>query len=377
MITNESITKSDGLLNFLESKSVPGGFQQEIVAGFSLSSMPLKITNHVLNLIDWNDIINDPIRKQFLIFKSEYKKDHPMLKFDSLGEKHIEVSEGILHRYPKSVLFFINRVCPTYCGFCTRSYTVGTDTDILEKHKLSNSFSNRLNSLIKYLKNNKTVMDLIISGGDVSSANIGVLKSVLERILTVDSISSVRLATRGLTFSPEKFNIGSDLYNLLAESVLSFKRERKELSLQCHFNHRNEINETTEKAISNLIDMGLIMRNQSVLLKNINSDTKTVIELIEKLITLKIQPYYVYQMDMVKNAEHFRTTIEEGISIYNDITGLFPGYLTPKFVVDLPNGGGKKNICAYEWADKEKGIFAYKSAISQKAPLFYYYNPQP
>lgn len=363
------------LVDFLRSRQVSARHINEITDGLQKSSMSLKVTPHILGMIDWGQIGTDPLRKQFLPFNSEFKKDHPMLRLDSLSEKRSDIGGGIIHRYPGSVLFMIGKTCPAYCAFCTRSYIVGTDAGGIKKDKITSSFRDRLKVLAAYLERMPLVSDVIISGGDIASVSTAVLDAVLNMLLTTATIKTVRLATRGLTFCPVEFDAGSKLYARLCEHQSDFFKCGKELSIQCHFNHSSEINILTEKVVKGLVEAGFVIRNQTVLLKNINSDSSIIRDLIAKLISLNIQPYYVYQMDMVKNAEHFRTTIEESISIYNSVTGFFPGFLSPKFVVDLPGGGGKKNICAYERQESRDGTYAYTSAICGERRLFYYYDP--
>lgn len=374
MEIENNITSSLELYRYLETQGILKDRIYDILEGLRCNSMPLQITQHLLSLIDWNNIVSDPIRRQFLPFASEYLENHPNLTIDSLEEIRFQVIDGIIHKYPKTILFILSTACPCYCAFCTRSYVVGKSTLTLQKQKIKISLQDRVRKFVDYLSSNKEVIDVVISGGDVITSNLNHLKYLISKLSEIKHIKSVRLATRGLTFSPRKLQIGSAFYSTLLSVKNLLDKQNISFSIQSHFNHVNEINAETERTIKDILDLGISIRNQTVLLRNINANTETMFLLINKLIEIGIQPYYVYQMDMVKYAEHFRTTIQASIEIYNELIGKFPGFLFPRFVVDLPDSGGKKDIWAYEWKDENMGVFAYKSTIIP-GQICYYHNP--
>ena len=135
-MSKDSIENVDQLKNYLNLMRVDSDLKVDIIKGSAQNSMSLQITHHVLNLIDWNNISTDPIRKQFLPLRSEYLPSHPQSRIDSLSEKKQAVSSGLIHRYPNKLLFLSTNYCPTYCAFCTRSYTVSNDTKLIKKSKL-------------------------------------------------------------------------------------------------------------------------------------------------------------------------------------------------------------------------------------------------
>ena len=140
-------------------------FLEDAQKGFAQAPMAVRISPYLLSLMDWDDPINCPIRRQFLPLASQLLPDHPMLKFDSLAEQEDAPVKGLTHRYPDKVLFLALDTCPVYCRFCTRSYAVGTNTPTNEKVSIKAS-RDRWKDVFKYLRDNKSIEDVVISGGD-------------------------------------------------------------------------------------------------------------------------------------------------------------------------------------------------------------------
>ena len=195
-----SIFNINELSDFLKLRRIESELQTEIIEGVKKNSMALRLSPHVLKLIDWNNIITDPIRKQFLPLLSEYLPSHPQLKFDSLSEKTSQTKPGIIHRYPNKILFLLGNTCPTYCAFCTRSYAVGPNTQALKKSNLTKSLVAQPNIVINYLRENIHINDIVISGGDIGSVETGIIEKLLSHLVTIESLKTVRLATRTLLF---------------------------------------------------------------------------------------------------------------------------------------------------------------------------------
>lgn len=373
---NKDVIKTvDQLKVYLNTMKVDSDLKSDIIEGLAQNSMSLTITHHVLNLIDWNNPSTDPIRKQFLPLRSEYLPSHPQSRIDSLSEKKQEVSSGLIHRYPNKVLFLSTNYCPTYCAFCTRSYTVSNDTESLKKSKLEEAFKTRVNNLVKYLKLNRNISDVVISGGDIASASTSMIDIILSALINIQTLKTVRLATRTLLFNPDIFLPKTQLFELITKYSSRFKRQGIELSIQCHFNHANEISITSQEATNSLFNSGVKIRNQTVLLNGVNSSHEAQKELIHKLISSNIEPYYVYQMDMVTNAEHFRTSLKTCIDISKSLTGLFPGFHLPRFIVDLPFGGGKRSVYEYDFYDDKYGIYWFRSPAISEDKIYFYCDP--
>ena len=374
-MSNRVIFNTNELLKYMNLMQVNSKWQSEIVEGIKNSTMAIRLTSHVLQLIDWSNILTDPIRKQFLPLLSEYLLPHPSLQLDSLSEISSQVEPGIVHRYPKKVLFLLTTFCPTYCSFCTRSYLVGPSTEMLSKKTLSKSVAAKTNALINYLRLNSNINDVVISGGDIASVEVQIIDKLLTDLANIESLKTVRLATRTLLFDPKVFLPGTSLFDIITQHYDKFKQRNIELSIQCHFNHPIEISTESQQAAISLRQSGIIIRNQTVLLDGINSNIDVQEKLIKKLIISGIQPYYVYQMDMVANAEHFRTNLATCIHISKSLTGAFPGFQLPRFIIDLPGGGGKRSVYEYEFYDKKYGVYGFKSPIISGDKIYYYCDP--
>jgi lysine 2,3-aminomutase len=375
---NSSITNIDQLSSYLSSQKVDSELKAEIIGGIQRNSMALRLTQHVLKLINWNNVFEDPIRKQFLPLHSEYLESHPLSRLDSLGERESQSQDGLVHRYPNKLLFLVSNSCPAYCSFCTRSYSVGPNTDSLEKHRLfssNKSFQSRCNDLRNYLKNNINVTDVLLSGGDIASVDPRLIDELLNDLNSVSSLRTIRLATRTLLFDPSLFLPDTPLFKIIKKHSQELKKRNKQLSLQSHFNHANEISQESREASLALWHSDVVIRNQTVLLDGINSTKDAQKKLIQNLLDSGIQPYYVYQMDMVENTEHFRTSLSTTINISKSLTGAFTGFHLPRFIVDLPFGGGKRSVYEYEFHDEKYGIYGFKSPLLSGDKLYYYCDP--
>lgn len=345
---------------------------------FSISKNPMqiKLSPYVLSLIDWDNFRNDPVRKQFIPLLSEHKKDHPALKLDSLDETHDSPVQGIVHRYPNKILFLSNHSCPVYCRFCTRSYMVGENTEAVNKtHNVAAPTD--WNNAIRYILENPLIEDVLVSGGDVYTLPAKSLLILLTRLLEIPSVKRVRIATKSLAVLPTKF-LASDgwLDAIITANQLALKK-RKLFSIQTHFNHANEITWITKLAIDILFSNCIRIRNQTVLMKGINDDFNSMKNLLDSLISINVEPYYVYMHDLVPGSEFFRTSLAAALELEEQIRGSVSGYLMPTFVVDLPNGGGKRNIWSFRSYDIENGISIFRSPVINNDKIYYYFDPLP
>lgn len=150
----------------------------------------------------------------------------------------------------------------------------------------------------------------------------------------------------------------------------------KQVALHTHFNHPNEITWITEAAARHLFKHGVIVRNQSVVLRGVNDDVATMSSLIRKLAELNIEPYYVYQADMVKGVEELRTPLSSILDLEKHIRGTIAGFMMPDFVVDLPGGGGKRLANSFESYDRHSGLSTWKApGVADPDKVFEYYDP--
>ncbi|KAK5628162.1 hypothetical protein RRF57_003877 [Xylaria bambusicola] len=402
---NNLVEKQSALSEFLYAmipSKVPrsvsiGGMQTvdefctDVYDGIKNSAMSIRIVPYVLSRIDWADPANCPVFRQFIPLKSIMIQDHPEVKPDSLGERWDMPVDGVVHRYPDKALILqylsmenisekslALSICPTYCIFCTRSYGVGAHTYITKQtFKLGKK---RLENMFAYIRSQPQLKDIVVSGGDAYYLPPHVLEWIGDTFINMDNIERFRFATKGLAVAPNRILDEADPWTAVLIRVSDKARKAgKHFALHTHFNHPNEISWITEKASLKLSQAGVTVRNQSVLLRGINDDIETMSSLIQKLAKMLIQPYYVYQCDMVPKVEHLRTPLQTILDLQTQPRGSIAGFYTPSFVVDLPEGGGKRLAGDYESYDRDTGVSTFRAPILKKngkeGKLYRYYDP--
>ena len=230
--------------------------------------------------------------------------------------------------------------------------------------------------VLQHIESNPDIQDVVVSGGDSYYLQPEHLTDIGERLLSLPNIKRFRFATKGLAVCPSRIVDRTDGWTQ-AFIMLSEKGRRsgKQVAMHTHFNHPNEITWVTELAARHLFSHGVTVRNQTVLLKGVNDDAKTMSTLIRKLADLNIQPYYVYQADMVAGVEDLRTPLSTIIGLEKNIRGTIAGFMTPSFVVDLPGGGGKRLANSYETYDRSTGVSTWKAPGVTGDKVFQYYDP--
>jgi lysine 2,3-aminomutase len=367
-----SITNIPKLLAALEGLVSPE-FIHDAENGFHHAPMPVRVSPYLLSLIDWSNPYEDPIRIQFIPLLSRRMPDHPKVDLDPLHERHDMPVPGLSHRYPDKALFLPIATCPAYCRFCTRSYAVGLDTE--EVHKLQFSVdTNRWVAAIEYVASRPELEDVLISGGDATQLRADQIKFLGESFLAIPHIRRIRFATKGPAVIPQKFLTDHAWFDAVTRIVELGREKHKDVMIHTHFNHPNEITCITEAAADRLCERGIIVRNQTVLIRGVNDSVETMGMLIKRLSYINIHPYYVYVHDMVKGVEDLRTTVATGSHIEKQIRGLVGGFNMPTFVVDTP-GGGKRDVHSYEHYDQTTGISVYISPVVHAGEYFCYFDP--
>ncbi|OQN96799.1 hypothetical protein B0A48_17359 [Cryoendolithus antarcticus] len=350
-------------------------FLEDVYRGMEKAPMSVRLTPHVLSVINWQAPLQDPVLRQFLPLKSRVLPDHPELTLDSLHEEGDSPVAGLVHRYPDKVLFLATSVCPVYCRFCTRSYAVGADTESVTKHSLKPA-RRRWDAMFEYIEKTPQIHDVVVSGGDSYYLDPSHLTRIGHRLLDIPHIKRFRFATKGLAVCPMRMIDPNDAWvNAFVEISDRGREVGKEVAMHTHFNHPNEITWATEMAARTLFQRGVRVRNQTVLLRGVNDTIATMAELIRKLSDLMIQPYYVYLGDMVKGVEDLRTSLATALHIEQNLIGGIAGFNMPKFVVDLPRGGGKRPITSFENYDTETGVSTWKAPAVAGDRVFRYHDP--
>ena len=371
--TKNSITNQKGMIEFLEQVTTPS-FIFDVKKSLKKSPMSIRISPYLLSLINWNDPYNDPIRLQFLPVASTQESDHPKLQLDSLHEQSDSPVPGLVHRYNDKALFLPLDVCPVYCRFCTRSYAIGNDTDTVTKVGFGANVK-KWSKVFEYLALHPEIEDVVVSGGDSYLLAPPLLKLIGDSLLDIPSIRRIRFASKGPAVMPMKILTDHKWTDTFTEIVNQGRKLNKEVCLHTHFNSVNEITGITKRAMDKLFQRGIKVRNQSVLIRGVNDTPEKMINLVKKLSYMNVQPYYVYQHDMVKGVEELRTSLKTTLEIEKQVRGRTAGFNTPTFVVDAPGGGGKRCAHSYEFYDKKTGISIYRSPSVNKDKLYLYFDP--
>ena len=368
-----SVYGEDQLIEALEGLA-PEEFVDDVRRGFHLAPMAVRITPYIFSRIDWDNPWEDPLRLQFLPIASRLHPDHPMLTLDSLHEQKDAPVDGLTHRYPDKALFLVLDTCPVYCRFCTRSYAVGIDTDTVEKAKLRVN-PERWETALEYIESRPELEDIVISGGDTYNLPAKHLEYIGERLLKMDNVRRIRYATKGLAVMPMKVLSDDDWLDAMKDVQALGRSLHKEVAIHTHFNHPNEISAISKRASNRLFEEGIKVRNQCVLQRGVNDSPETMKLLTKKLSEINVQPYYVYQHDMVKGVEDLRTSVQTNIEIEKAVRGITAGFNTATHVVDAPGGGGKRDVHSYEYYNRKTGVSVYTAPSVKPQEHFLYFDP--
>lgn len=373
--SKHTITNVDKLLAAVRGiDSASEGFLQDAAQGFAKAPMSVRVTPYLLSLIDWSDPYNDPLRIQFIPLASRLLPDHPQLGLDSLHEMADAPVPGLTHRYPDKALFLPLDTCPVYCRFCTRSYAIGLDTNLVEKVTLHVS-EERWRKAFEYIASRPELEDIVISGGDAYNLRAQQIREIGETLLNMPNVRRMRYATKGPAVMPQKILTDTAWLDALTAVVELGRRLHKEVVLHTHFNHPNEITRHTEQAMNRLMERGIFVRNQSVLQRGVNDTPETMALLVKRLGHVNVHPYYVYVHDLVKGVEDLRTTLQTAIDIEKHVRGSTAGFNTPTFVVDAPGGGGKRDAHSFEHYNRTTGISVYTAPSVKPGQQFFYFDP--
>ena len=309
---------------------------------------------------DWTEALYaDPVRRYMVPVASDRHHDwpsHPYATRDSLHEHDMWVAEGLTHRYPTKVLAELLSTCPQYCGHCTRMDLVGNSTPLVSKLKLTLKPVERYDAHIEYLRAHPEVRDVVVSGGDVANVPWRNLESYLMRLLGIETIRDIRLATKALAGLPQHW-LQPEVVEGLERVARTAARRGVNLAIHTHVNHVQSLTPLVARAAQTALEVGVRdVRNQGVLMRGVNA---TAADLLDLCFALQgeagILPYYFYLCDMIPNAEHWRVAVWQAQQLQHDIMGYLPGYATPRIVCDVPMVGKRWVHMVTEY-DRERGI---------------------
>jgi lysine 2,3-aminomutase len=284
-------------------------------------SFRVAITPYYLSLINEANPF-DPIRLQAIPRIDEtYISNSDMV--DPLSEDADSPTPGLTHRYPDRSLLLVTDQCSMYCRHCTRRRKAGENDAAMP--------SKMIDKAIEYIKKTTEIRDVIISGGDPLTLSDANLDSILKRLYEIKHIDIIRIGSRMPVVLPQR----------ITDDLIKVFKKYPPIWFNTHFNHPNEITKEAITAINKLVDNGIVVSNQSVLLRNINDNVDVMKNLVHNLVKNRIRPYYIYQCDLSTGIEHFRTPVSKGIEIMESLRGHTSGLCQPFYVVDAPGGGGK------------------------------------
>lgn len=279
---------------------------------------PHKISSYYAGLINK---IGDPIWRQCMPDSQELH-DCGQLD-DPLSEEQLSPVTGLIHRYPDRVVLLVSKRCATYCRFCMRKRMVGCNDAPISAQELE--------AAITYIRNHPEINDVILSGGDPLMLDDRSLHKILSGIRSIPSVQIIRIGSRIPVTLPAR--ITKELCRMLSKF--------HPIYINTHFNHPSEITEQSASACAMLANAGIVLGNQSVLLKGVNDNLETMGELLKGLLAIRVKPYYLHQMDLVKGTSHFRTSVNVGLNLIGGVRGHISGLAIPHYVIDLPGGKGK------------------------------------
>ena len=283
------------------------------------------ITPAVAGLIDRADP-DDPIARQFVPHPAELVVQ-PEERADPIGDHAHSPVEGIVHRYPDRVLLKLTHVCAVYCRFCFRREMIGPAAAPLT--------AKQLDAALGYIAAHPEIWEVVLTGGDPLVLSARRLKQAVSRIAAIPHVKVIRVHTRVPVADPAR---------ITGELVRALKAKGKATYVVLHANHARELTDAAREACARLIDAGIPMLSQSVLLSGINDDPQTLGELMRALVECRIKPYYLHHGDLAPGTSHLRTSIEHGQELMRALRGRLSGLCQPTYVLDIPGGHGKSPI---------------------------------
>ena len=349
-------------------------FLEDAKEGFRRAPMAVRVSPYMIASVDWTQPYEDPIRRQFIPVASKLLPDHPMLTLDSLHEQDDAPVQGLTHRYVDKALFLPLQTCPVYCRFCTRSYAIGPDTESVDKASLAKT-PDLWKQAFAYIESRPEIEDVVISGGDTYQLAPKNVTLIGESLLAIPHIRRMRFATKGPAVMPMKILTDHAWVDALTGVVEKGRKLGKDVVLHTHFNTPNEITEITRQAMDVLFQRGIVVRNQTVLIRGVNDDVQRMTLLTKRLSWINVHPYYVYMHDLVKGVEEMRTSIQTSVDLEKAVRGTTAGFNTPLFICDAPGGGGKRDVHSFDHYDRHNGITVYSAPSVKPGQSFLYFDP--
>ncbi len=347
-----------------ETCSIPAEWQEILYSGISsadklaqhlpvikndvrkvAAKYPMRINSYYLSLIKER---NDPFWKQAVPDILEIEDTSGFE--DPLAEEIQSPVLNLIHRYPDRVLFTVSNQCAVYCRFCMRKRKVGDKTAVSDES---------IETGIAYIKNNRSIRDVILSGGDPLLMEDEDLLAILKQIRSIPHVEIIRIHSRVPCTLPQRVN----------EHLVKLLKKFHPIFINTHFNHPDEVTPESARACTLLADAGIPLGCQTVLLKGVNDHPEIMKQLMKKLLQIRVKPYYIHHPDLVKGTAHFRTSVKTGLEIVQALHGHMSGLCVPHYMIDLPGGGGKVPLLPEYVQNIENGVM---DVLNYKGEVYKY-----
>ncbi|MFL6797627.1 MAG: lysine-2,3-aminomutase-like protein [Xanthobacteraceae bacterium] len=338
---------ASGLVNGAQQREL-----EQVAARYAVALTPA-----VVELIDRSDP-GDPIARQFLPDPRELAT-LPQELADPLGDDAHAPVAGIVHRYPDRVLLKPLHVCPVYCRFCFRREMLGRRS-ALSRAELAAAFD--------YIRQHQEVWEVILTGGDPLILSARRLTAITRALASIEHVKVLRVHSRVPVVAPTRID---------PSLIRALKAGGKATYLVLHANHARELSDAARMACARIIDAGIPMLSQSVLLRGINDDPATLGELMRAFVECRIKPYYLHHGDLAPGTGHWRTGIEEGQGLMRALRGRLSGLCQPTYVLDIPGGSGKSPIGPSYVTRVGGGVGSARYEVEDYNAIRHGYPPDP
>lgn len=305
------------------------------------------ITPDLAALIDHSDP-HDPIARQFVPDMRELDT-HSAERADPIGDHAKSPVPGLVHRYPDRVLLKVVGVCPVYCRFCFRREMVGPDAG-------TNLTEAEIETALDYIRATPAVWEVIVTGGDPFMLSPKRILALTAKLDAIAHLGAIRWHTRVPVASPKR---------VTPELARALKTQRAAVVVGVHVNHARELTADARRAIAGLVDQGIVVLSQTVLLRGINDDPETLEALLRALVSARVKPYYLHHGDLAPGTSHFRVPLTTGQALMAELRRRLSGIALPTYVLDIPGGRGKVQVAPGQMTITGPGTYLIQDAHGQ------------
>ena len=266
-----------------------------------------------------------PVRMQVVPVAAEVEAA-PGDRADPLGEERHRPVRAVVRKYPDRAILLVADHCAVYCRHCTRRRITGGEEGAFDREAVDEG--------VAWIRAHPDVREVIVTGGDPLALSDERLCAVLEDLRAIPHVSVIRLASRAPVVNPMR----------VTDALATRLRRLAPLFVVTHFNHPKECTEEAREACERLVDRGVPVENQTVLLRRVNSSARIIADLNRRLLSWRVRPYYLHQGDLAEGTAHLRTPLSAGIAILEELRGHASGLAVPHLAVDLPEGAGKVTL---------------------------------